>query len=322
MDLFILTLALFIPSVILIELLMYARRLLVQPERSSVRKRVRQLSGRQFQASGPGILRSEKFSDVPTLHRILSVMPVVHDLEKLRKQANTRYPLSVFILISILSAVIVFFVVSQITRKAGLAFLPALIVFAVPWIWLSVRKNARMQKFQRQLPEALDLIARSLKAGHAFTSGLKLTADQFDDPLGTEFEETINEINFGVSISEALKNLANRVDCQDLRFFVVSVILQRETGGNLAEIMENNARLIRERFKFYNHVRTLSAEGKFSAGVLIAIPVIVFLVLYVINYDYMSILLKEPAGNIMLVIAGCMIIAGILMMKKIIRIKA
>ncbi|MFW6335448.1 MAG: type II secretion system F family protein [Desulfosalsimonas sp.] len=322
MEILTVALAIFIPTVIFIELLMYARRILVQPDRPVVKRRVKNLSAARYHAAAPGIVRSEKFSDVPALHRIISFIPVVSDLEKFRKQANVQYPLSVFILGSALAAVPAFVAVSQATMNNGIAALAGLAAGSVPWIYLYARKSARMKKFQKQLPEALDLIARSLKAGHAFTSGLKLTADQFDDPLGTEFDETVSEINFGVSISEALKNLANRVDCPDLRFFVVSVILQRETGGNLAEIMENSARLIRERFKFFAHIRTLSAEGKFSAGVLIAIPVIVFLVLYVINYEYMSILIKEPAGNILLAISGVMIVIGIFVMRKIINIKA
>ncbi|MBW1745720.1 MAG: type II secretion system F family protein [Deltaproteobacteria bacterium] len=119
-----------------------------------------------------------------------------------------------------------------------------------------------MEKFQRQLPEGLELIARSLKAGHAFPSSMKMAADEFDDPLGPEFEETINEINFGVNVPDALKNLAERVNCDDLKFFVISVILQRETGGNLAEIIEGLAYIIRERFKLYGKIRTLAAEGK------------------------------------------------------------
>lgn len=179
-----------------------------------------------------------------------------------------------------------------------------------------------MEKFEKQLPEALDLIARSLKAGHAFTSGMKLTADQFEDPMGSEFEKTIDEINFGVEISEALKNLGQRIDCPDLQFFVVSVILQRDTGGNLAEIMENIARVIRERFKFQNHVRALAAEGKLSGGILVALPIFLFIVLYIINPEYITLLLTNSVGNILLGIGSFMMLIGIFVIKKLIKIKA
>ncbi len=321
MDILILALAIFIPSVLFIELLMYALRLIVQPDRQSVRRRVKRLAAGQLGTSAPGLLRTEKYSELPALHKIISFIPVVSTLERYRKQANTKYPLSVFILISLVMTLTAYLILSRLFLSPVIPVLCAVLFAAAPWVYLYGRKSARMKKFQKQLPEALDLIARSLKAGHAFTSGLKLTADQFDDPLGKEFEETVNEINFGVSVSEALTNLVGRIDCPDLRFFVVSVILQRETGGNLAEIMENSARLIRERFKFQNHVRTLAAEGKFSAVILIAIPVFVFIVLYIINYEYMSILVKETAGNIMLGIAGFMIITGLLLIRKIINIK-
>ena len=147
-----------------------------------------------------------------------------------------------------------------------------------------------MQRFEEQLPDALELIARSLKAGHAFSSGMKMVTDEFDDPVGTEFAKTLNEINFGVDVTEALKNLAKRVDCPDLNFFVISVILQKETGGNLAEILENIGHLIRERFKFYGRVRTLTAEGRLSAVVLIGLPFVIAFVIFLLNPEYIKIL--------------------------------
>ena len=178
-----------------------------------------------------------------------------------------------------------------------------------------------MEKFQAQLPEGLDLIARALRAGHAFTSGMKLAADEFDDPLGPEFTDTLDEINFGVSVSDALKNLASRADCPDLRYFVVSVILQRETGGNLAEIMESIAHIIRERFKFRGKVRTLSAEGKLSAIVLIAIPFFIVAVLRFTSPQYISALFSEPAGRVMGAVALVLMVMGIFVMKRMVSIK-
>jgi tight adherence protein B len=178
-----------------------------------------------------------------------------------------------------------------------------------------------MASFEKQLPEGLGLIARALRAGHAFTSGMKLAADEFGDPLGPELRETLDEINFGLSVPEALKNLARRVDCPDLSFFVVSVILQRETGGNLSEIIENLARLIRERFKFRGKVRTLSAEGRLSAVVLLLIPFVLFGVLFVVNRPYVTTLMVDPIGKALAGIAGLMMILGIIMIKRIIKVE-
>ena len=178
-----------------------------------------------------------------------------------------------------------------------------------------------MKKFQAQLPEALDLMARSLRAGHAFSTGMKLAADEFDDPLGTEFNITLDEINFGLGVPEALKNLVNRVDCQDLNFFVVAVILQRETGGNLAEIMENIAHLIRERFKLYGKVKTLAAEGKLSMIILIALPFCIIGALLFVNPKYIMTLFTEYAGRIMIAGALFMMVIGAFVMSRIVKIE-
>jgi tight adherence protein B len=178
-----------------------------------------------------------------------------------------------------------------------------------------------MKKFYGQLPDALELIGRAVRAGHAFSIGMKLAGEEFDDPLGPEFEETLDEINFGISVSDALKNLSRRVDCPDLRYFVVSVILQRETGGNLAEIIENIAHLIRERFKLQGRIRVLAAQGKLSAIVLLGLPFLVVGVLRFIRPDYMTTLITDPIGRIIASAGAFLMIMGTLAMKKMIDIK-
>ena len=178
-----------------------------------------------------------------------------------------------------------------------------------------------MRKFERQLPDALDLVARSLRAGHAFSGGLQMVADEFDDPLGTEFQRTVAQINLGVSIEQALKNLADRVDCPDLKFFAVSVIIQRESGGNLAEILESISSLIRERFRLRGKIRTLTAEGKLSAGILVGIPFFVAFALSFMNPDYVRVLSTDPTGKILVAVALIMMGIGIAWMKKMITLK-
>jgi tight adherence protein B len=197
----------------------------------------------------------------------------------------------------------------------------AAILGVIPLLHLFLKKKKRMEKFERQLPEGLELIARALRAGHAFTTGMKLAADEFDDPLGPEFDETLEEINLGVSVHDALKSLTYRIDCPDLKYFVVSVILQRETGGNLAEIMESIARIIRERFKLHGKIRILAAEGKLSAAVLLGLPFVVVIALKFINPEYIETLFSEDIGIIMVAISSFMMFIGILVMRKIIRIK-
>ena len=178
-----------------------------------------------------------------------------------------------------------------------------------------------MEKFQKQLPDALDFIARALRAGHAFTGGLKMVADEMGDPVGTEFDKTLDEINFGIGIPEALKGLSNRVDCPDLKFFVISVIIQRETGGNLAEILDNIAHLIRERFKLFGRIRVLAAQGKLSAAILVALPFVVALGLSFVNPKYIGTLSTDPLGRILVIFALIMMAFGVFVMRRLIAIK-
>jgi tight adherence protein B len=210
---------------------------------------------------------------------------------------------------------------SWMTSNYSFSTLLALFLGVMPFFYICVKKRRRMEKFQRQLPDALDLIARALKAGHAFTGGLKMVAEELGEPIGTEFEKALHEINFGVGVPEALKNLPNRVDCPDLRFFIISVVIQRETGGNLAEVLSKIAYLIRERFKLQSRVKVLSAEGKLSAIILIAIPFVIALALAVLNPGYIKTLFVDPVGKVLVGFALVMMVIGIFVMKRMIQIK-
>jgi tight adherence protein B len=184
-----------------------------------------------------------------------------------------------------------------------------------------MKKNRRMKKFEQQLPNALSLIARALKAGHAFSGGLQMVNQEFEDPIGGEFQKVLSEISFGIGLDEALTNLSERVDCNDLKFFTIAIIIQKETGGNLAEILENIAHLIRERFKFYDRVNTLSAEGRLSAYILIAIPFFFALLLSILNPTFLGILGTDPIGRTLVAIALIMMVIGMFVMKKMVNIK-
>jgi tight adherence protein B len=148
-----------------------------------------------------------------------------------------------------------------------------------------------------------------------------MVAEELGEPIGTEFEKALHEINFGVGVPEALKNLPNRVDCPDLRFFIISVVIQRETGGNLAEVLSKIAYLIRERFKLQSRVKVLSAEGKLSAIILIAIPFVIALALAVLNPGYIKTLFVDPVGKVLVGFALVMMVIGIFVMKRMIQIK-
>ena len=311
----------FAVSIFVIEMLFYAYKTIRDPDRKKIRKRLKTFSYKESKNELPDILQKKVLSDVPLLNKILLHVPGRQYFNRLLQQANVHYPLGVFILLTFFLAITSCCVSSLITRNKVFVVIITLLLSGTPFFYLCLKKKKRMEKFQRQLPEGLELIARSLKAGHAFPSSMKMAADEFDDPLGPEFEETINEINFGVNVPDALKNLAERVDCADLKFFVISVILQRETGGNLAEIIESLAYIIRERFKLYGKIRTLAAEGKLSAIILGSLPFVVMIALHFTSPAYIRILFSDPAGKIILGISAFMMALGILVMKKMVNIK-
>ncbi len=267
------------------------------------------------------IVRRRRLSDIPKLHEILSKVPIMSRLDRLVIQANAKLPLGVFLLIALVLTLVTYLLLVISIHSSVLSLLAGLLAGSIPFIFLKLKKRQRMKKFERQFPEALDLMARSLRAGHAFTGGLQMVAQEFDDPMGSEFLRVMNEINYGSPMDQALKNLANRIDVKDLTFFTVSVIVQRETGGNLAAILESIARLVRERFKLQGKIRALSAEGKLSAIILLCLPFFVALVLFVINPKYLSVLQNDPIGKMLVIAALCMMGFGIVMTKKIIDVK-
>ena len=310
----------FVLTLALIEGGYYALRRIRDPEKRAVLRRLRGLPSTDANEI-IDIMRKSMLSEVPWLNRMLLSFRWTDKLNRLLEQADTQYTLGVFVLLSVVIASAGYLIGAWLTSNQLISILSAFILVMMPFFYIYSKKKRRMEKFQRQLPDALDLIARALKAGHAFTGGLRMVAEELGDPIGTEFEKTLNEINFGVSVPEALKSLPNRVDCPDLKFFITSVLIQRETGGNLAEILGKIAYLIRERFKLQNRVQVLAAEGKLSAIILIAIPFVIAFALTLLNPEYIKTLVIDPIGKILVTFAFLMMIIGIFVMKKMIQIK-
>jgi tight adherence protein B len=309
----------FVIVLVLIQLSAYAFKTLTKPERRKIHKRLRALS--LGEPPTPNIMKKAVFSNVPLLNSILSNIPGIRWLHRLMEQANAQYTMGFFVLVMVSLALAGYFALFLLTRNHAISFAFAGVMGGIPLYYLRLKKKRRIAKLMRQLPEGLELIARALRAGHAFTSGMELVSTEFDDPLGPEFDKTLDEINYGVSVHDALKALASRIDCPDLSYFVVSVILQRETGGNLAEIIDTIAHLIRERFKLQGKVRVLTAEGRLSAVILIALPFVALIGLRFANPDYVSSLFSEPSGRLMAGIAAMMMLAGILVIRRMVRFK-
>ena len=193
--------------------------------------------------------------------------------------------------------------------------------FAAPFIYLNWKRSKRLYKFEEEFPEALDLISRALKAGHAFVTGLKMVADEMPEPIGPEFRKTFDEQNFGLPLKDALENLTMRVPSLDVRFFSTAVLIQRETGGNLSEILETLAHVVRERFKILRQVRVHTAHGRFTGYVLLALPIFLMLALMYLNPDHMNLLFRERLGQIMLIGAVVMQSIGYIWIKQVIKIE-
>ncbi len=313
--------AVFILVLGFIEAVYLAFKTTRNPEKKEVRRRLSALSFASQQNEEIDIVRKRMLSEVPWLNRVLLGFRWTNRMYLLLEKAGIQRPLGLFILVSILLVAGTFLIGLWITPHKIIIIPMAIFLGILPFFYIYSKKNRRMKKFEAQLPDAMDLIARSLKAGHAFSSGLKMVGDEFKDPVGTEFNKTVNEINLGVGVIAALKNLLNRVDCPDLNFFVVSVILQRETGGNLAEILESLSHLIRERFKLQGRIRVLSAEGRLSAIILTALPFFVAFLLALFNPVYIRTLITDTIGNIMIGLALLLIILGYLTMRRMIKIE-
>ena len=293
-------------------------RAVINPEARQARSRLRVLAASPAGAETVEIVKKKTLSRLPWLNRVLAGMPSVKGIERLLEQADSPWPAGYFILLTVMLALAALTFLRLITGNGGLALLGGAAAGCLPFFHLSRKKKERIKRMEQQLPDAMDLVARSLKAGHAFTGGLKMVAEEFPAPAGPEFGKTMDEINFGVGVPEALKNLTNRVECPDLRFFAVSVIVQRETGGNLAEILENIGRLIRQRFKLQGTIRALSADGRLTAVILIILPFLFFGITMYTTPQYVGLLLSDPIGHVFIGMAFFLMAAGTYIIKKMI----
>jgi tight adherence protein B len=243
------------------------------------------------------------------------------NLRLLFDQADVHFPIAQFLMICgglataglMLPALAGFNVVLGPFMAVFLAFLPLL--------WLLFRRKRRMKKFAAQLPEALELIARALRAGHSLAAGFSLVGNEMSNPIGAEFSRTFEEQNLGKPLEEALNDLVKRVPNLDLKFFATAIILQRQTGGDLAEILDKIGHLIRERFKIWGQVQALTGEGRLSGIVLLALPPALFAVVYKMNPDYLMLLFTDPMGKKMLVGGIVSQLLGALLIRKIVNIR-
>jgi tight adherence protein B len=237
------------------------------------------------------------------------------------EQSGTKAKLSSVLMVAVLVGVLMAFVAAVFTHAPWSMPLGFAGGFALPFLALKIKRRRRLHTFEEQFPEALDLIARALKAGHAFATGLKMVADEMEEPVGPEFRKTFDEQNFGLPLKDSLENLTHRIPVLDVRFFSTAVLIQRETGGNLSEILENLAHVVRERFKILRQVRVYTAHGRLTGYVLLALPAFLSIALMFINPEHMNLLFREKMGQTMLLAAIVMQTCGFLWIKRIVKIE-
>jgi len=281
----------------------------------------RRLVGETALPTEDSLLKSPGPGGLALLSQSLRLSGHLEKLQSLMLQADVGWRLGTLLLIFFLCGA-AGAAVGLVARGGTTGLLGGALGVVLAYKALALKKKLRLRKFEKQLPEALELMARGLKAGHAFTSGFQMVAAELPNPIATEFLRTFNEYNHGLDLGLALLNLCQRVDLKDLKFFTTAVIIQRETGGNLAEILEKIAALIRERFKLRRQIRALTAEGRLSGLILILLPPVTAMILFFLNPEYMRVLLTHPLGRTMALTALGFQGLGMLVIRKIVNIKA
>lgn len=271
--------------------------------------------------TGPGSLFRDESEDARGFAGLLVYLPRREDLRRLLEQADSSWGAGTFVLLTLGLAAAAAVMTALFGFGPFGAILAAVFGALLPYMQLRRQRTRRAAAFEEHFPDAIELLARSLRAGHAMLTGLEVVAQEAPPPVNREFRQVYEQQRFGLSLRESMLSLADRVDTVDVRMFVTSVMIQRESGGNLAEILDNLATLIRERFKFRRQLRTHTAQGRMTGYLLAVLPIAVGLILFTINRDYMIVLITEPAGRMMILGAVVLQILGFLWIRKIVDIE-
>lgn len=312
----------FLAVVLLIEGMYLTWNSAKGPEAERVARRLRMMSaGGHAGAESASMIKKRLLSETPVMQRLLLQMPRVSQIDRLLEQSGMTWTVSDLMVLSLICPVVVGGVGLFLHLPLAAVLVLMAIALCMPLMLVLNAKAKRLAKVDNQLPDALDLIGRALRAGHAFPTAMKMVGDEMNAPIADEFRITFDEVNFGISMNDALMNMATRVPSTDLRYFVIAVMIQRETGGNLAELLDNISRIVRERIKLLGQIRVLSAEGKMSAWVLGLLPFGAAAMIQLTNPGFLAVLYTDPAGRKMVATAIVMMIVGVLAMRKIIRIR-
>src|SRR5947209_5470502 len=267
------------------------------------------------------MLLKQAMLDVDKKTILDALTPNFLSMERVFEQADANIRPSALFAISLGMTMVGGMLSALIARSMYVAPVGGVVFFGIPWLWLWNKRRSRLKKFAGQLPDALELVARALRAGHSLAAGLHVVAEEMPAPVAKEFGRVYEEQNLGIALDDALRTLAERVPNLDLKFFVTSVAIQRQTGGDLAEILDKIGHVIRERYKILGQVKALTAEGRLSGLVLVALPFGLFLMMLHTKPDYISLLWTDPLGVKMSIFALVLQIIGAWAIKKIVDIK-
>jgi tight adherence protein B len=267
------------------------------------------------------LLRDEMLSEIPALDTFLKRSSRISALQELLSQADISTRAGSFLLICIAAAIVLSAVVLFWIHSGMFAWAAGLIGFFLPYSYASYKRTKRFDRFEELFPQAIDTLARAVRAGHAFTTALELIANEINEPVAGEFRKLFEEQKFGMPVRDALVNLTERVPLVDVKFFVTAVMLQRETGGNLAEILDNLSYVIRERFKILRQVRVFTAQGRLTMLLLMGLPPLVVVIMLVFNPGFIRPLFSEPLGHMLIVIGITLQTVGYFVIRKIIQIQ-
>jgi tight adherence protein B len=291
------------------------------PEARRMARRLRAASAGGHGTEQLSILKQRMLSRSDTMQRLLLALPHVQTLDRIIVQSGLSVTLGDVILLTLLFGGAGVFVPMYLGRGLLFGILLGCILAALPTLYIFRARTKRMQRLENQLPDAIDLMGRAMRAGHAFPNALKMVGEEMSDPIGSEFRTLFDEINYGVRLEHALLNLLERVPSTDLQYFVVALLIQRETGGNLAELLDNISAIVRARIKLMGEIRTLSAEGRLSAWILSLLPFATALMINIVNPGFMTVLWNDPAGLKLIYFALFMMAFGIWWMSRIIKIR-
>lgn len=323
MDIFFLmfVVAVFIAVILMIEGLYTTWNSTRGPEAKRIARRLQTMADGSGHRDVITIRKQRALSQSEGLERLLRRVPYIDTLDRLLQQAGAEYDAGKFLLVSLGCGLAGLIAGLLLPVPAVVSVGTAMAAAVVPMLLVTRRRRLRLRRIEEQLPDALDLMGRALRAGHALPVAIEMVGKEMAEPLAGEFRTVFDEVNFGVSMQDALNALASRVPGTDVGYFVVAVLIQRETGGNLTELLNNIAMIVRARFKLYGQVRTLSAEGRLSAWILGILPFALTGLLNLINPRFMTVLWTEPAGTKM--IGGMLVLMaiGIVWMRSVIRIR-